>query len=91
MYNIIDDILVFSRTLHEHIHPLSLVVNRLVEVNLKLKPTKCKFLRQEVEYLGYTITPQGLKTSDRHVLAVQDLPTPKSVTDVRSFLGMASY
>ena len=60
----------------------------MIEVGLKLKPTKC---RQEVEYLGHVITPQGLKTSEKHIAAVREFPIPETVRDVRRFLGMASY
>ena len=57
----IDDILVFSSTLEEHLAHLELVMKCLEEVGLKLKPTKCHFACEEVEYLGHVITPKGLK------------------------------
>ena len=72
----IDDILVFSRTLEDHIHHLRLVFERLVETGLKLKPAKCHFVRKEVEYLGHIITPQSLQTNPRLVAAVQEFPIP---------------
>lgn len=87
----IDDILVFSETLEDHVKHLATVMNRLIEVGLKLKPTKCHFCRQEVEYLGHVITPHGLKTSEKHIAAVREFPIPETVRDVRRFLGMASY
>lgn len=61
----IDDILIFSRTLKEHQQHLKKVMDRVLAAGLKLNPAKCKFIRQEVEYLGHMITPQGLKTSER--------------------------
>ena len=87
----IDDILIFSRTLEEHIEHLRLVFDRLVEAGLKLKPAKCHFIRKEVEYLGHIITPQGLKTNPKLVTAVQGFPVPRNVQEVRRFLGMSSY
>ena len=66
----IDDILIFSRTLEDHINHLRLMFKCLLETGLKLKPTKCHFVRKEVEYLGHIITPQGLKTNPRLVTAV---------------------
>ena len=87
----IDDILVFSRTLEEHLQHLKKVLSSLAEVGLKLKPAKCQFIRQEVDFLGHVITPQGLRTSQRHVAAITEFPVPKSVTEVRRFMGLASY
>ena len=57
----IDDVLVFSRTLKEHLEHLRLVIQCLAEANLKLKPVKCRFACKEIEYLGHLITQFGLK------------------------------
>ena len=67
----IDDILVFSDTLKDHLNHLCLVLERRREVNLKLKPTKCRFARKEVEYLGHVLTPDGLKPNPALVSAVR--------------------
>ena len=87
----IDDILVFSSTLEEHLEHLQRVVDRLLEVNLKLKPSKCKFVREEVEYLGHVITAGGLKTNPRLTDAVQKFPRPENLQELRRFIGMSSY
>ena len=87
----IDDLLVFSRTLEEHIQHLKMVIARLLDYKLKLKSVKCKFIRQEVTYLGHTITPQGLKTGEENIRAVKEFPVPCDVHEVRRFLGLASY
>ena len=87
----LDDILVYSRSLQEHLEHLETVIERLVEVGLKLKPTKCHFARSELEYLGHVITRNGLRTNHRLVQAVADFPTPTNVHGVRRFLGLASY
>ena len=63
----------------------------LDEVGLKLKPTKCHFIRQEIAFLGHVITPQALGTTDWHITAVAEFPTPRSVREVGQFLGLASY
>ena len=55
----VDDVLIFSKTLDEHLEHLESVINRLEEVGLKLKASKCQFVREEVEYLGHVITPDG--------------------------------
>ena len=87
----IDDVLVFSSTLEEHLQHLQLVIERLHEVGLKLQPAKCQFIRKEVEYLGHLVTPTGLKTNPRLVEAVKEFPTPNGIKGVQQFLGLASY
>ena len=88
----IDDILVFSRTLDEHLQHLQSVLQRLKQAGLKLNPRKCHFITQEVEYLGHIITPDGLKTNPQLVEAVVSFPTPKSVQQVRlSFILLYIY
>ena len=87
----IDDVLVFSPTLDEHLVHLQVVIQRINEAGLKLKPSKCLFVRREVEYLGHLVTPQGLRPNARLVEAVQQFSTPTDVGGVRRFMGLASY
>jgi len=54
------------------------VINRLRNAGLKLKPAKCHFVHQQVEYLGHPITPDGTSPKPARVQAVQDFPVPKS-------------
>ena len=87
----IDDVLIFSRSLEEHLRHIGQVLDRLQAAGLKLKPSKCHFVCQQVEYLGHLITPKGLRPNPKKVSAVTDFPTPTSVTQVRQFVGLASY
>lgn len=87
----LDDILVFSDTLQNHLEHLRRVIERIREVGLKLKPTKCHFARAELEYLGHLITRDGNKTNPRLVSAVKEFPCPTNLNEVRRFLGMASF
>jgi len=87
----LDDIISFGKTFDSTIQNLKLVFDRLRQANLKLKPKKCKVFQRSVEYLGHIVSPDGLRTDPKKILAVQDWPTPKTVRDVRSFLGLASY
>ena len=84
----LDDILVFSKNLNEHLEHLRLVIERQMEVGLKLKPSKCKLAQHELEYLGHVVSREGLRTNPKLTEAVVDFPRPQSVHDVRS---LASY
>ena len=81
----IDDILIFSRSLSDHIVHLNKVLERLVESGLKLQPLKCHFIRQEISYLGHVITTQGLKTNPLTVSAITDFPVPSNLAYFDSF------
>ena len=87
----IDDLLVFSSTLPEHLHHLRLILAKLRDVGLKLNPNNCCFIRKEVEYLGHVITPHGLKPNDKLIAAVRELVPPKNAQELRHFLGLSSY
>ncbi len=87
----IDDVLVFSRTLDDHLGHLRHVIQRIQDAGLKLNPNKCRFIREEVEYLGHLITPQGLKTNSRLTTAIAEFPRPRNLSEVRRFLGLSSY
>ena len=87
----LDDVLVFSRTFEDHVTHLKLVIERLQDAGLKLKPSKCHFICQSVEYLGHLITPDGIRPNPQRVSAVSSFPAPTSVHEVRQFLGLTSY
>ena len=86
-----DDVLVFSETLGDHLKHLRLVLERIDCAGLKLKPSKCHLVRQEVEYLGHVITPNGMLPNHKLIQAIQAFTTPVNVKERRQFLGLASY
>jgi hypothetical protein len=87
----LDDIVIFSRTARGHIQRLRVVLERLREHGFKLKPQKCNLFCSEVEYLGHLVTAAGAKPSARNIAAIVGVPVPATVTDVRSFLGLANH
>ena len=87
----LDDIIVFSNTKEEHLKRLEAVFQKLMAAGLKLKPTKCFFFRDEIEYLGHVVSGKGISTNPKKIEAVTKWPTPKTVYDVRSFLGFVGY
>ena len=58
----LDDVIVFSKTLEEHVFRLRAVFEKLKQVGLKLKPSKCKCFRQELTYLGHVVSKDGIQT-----------------------------
>jgi len=83
--------LIYSGSLEEHAEHLRKVFQRLRENKLHAKLEKCKFGVTEVDFLGHKIIQEGLKMDDHKVKAIVDWEPPKSVSALRSFLGLASY
>lgn len=86
-----DDILVYSATLEEHVTLLQQVFEVIREHKFFLKRSKCSFAQSEVEYLGHCISAKGVATEPSKVSAVQNWPRPKNLKDVRGFLGLTGY
>ena len=87
----LDDIMIFSPTLEEHLEHICVIFDRLRQHNLKLKLKKCSFLKSETHYLGFVISEEGIKPDQKKVEAIRSLPVPTCVREVRSFIGMCSY
>ena len=86
-----DDILIYSTCLPEHLDHLCAVFNALRATCLFGNLDKCAFCTERVSFLGYVVTPQGIEVDERKVHAIQSWPTPLTVTQVRSFLGLAGF
>lgn len=86
-----DDIIIFSTSLQEHIQNLKLVFNKLREAQLRIQLDKCEFLRKEVQFLGHVVTPAGIKPNPAKILAIQNFPIPKTQKEIKSFLGLLGY
>ena len=67
------------------------VFERLDQHNLKLKASKCEFFKSQVTYLGHVVSEDGIKTDPEKIRVLKDWPFPKSVRDVRKFLGFSGY
>ena len=86
-----DDILVYSKSLIEHVLHLKTVFDILKQNQLFAKMTKCSFAQPSVEYLGNIISGQGVATDPKKIQAIKDWPTPKNVTELRGVLGLTGY
>ena len=87
----IDDVIIRTETEEGHNELVAEVIKRLEENDLYVKPEKCKWKVREVEFLGVTIGPEGIKMEEEKVKRVLEWPTPKGVKDVQKFLGLANY
>lgn len=86
-----DDILVISKTIEEHIAILRELFQLLVVHRLEVRIDKCIFLQKQVEFIGYLISEDGISPTKEGVVAVQKIPVPQSGKEVHSFVALCSY
>ena len=87
----LDDIIVFSKTLKEYLTRLQAVFEKPKKAELKLKPSKCEFCKQELTYLGHVVSKNGIQTDSKKVTTIHKWPIPTNVTEVGSLLGFTNY
>ncbi|XP_015839413.2 retrovirus-related Pol polyprotein from transposon 297 [Tribolium castaneum] len=87
----LDDIIVFSTSLQEHIQKLTAVFDRLRKFNFKIQLDKSEFLKKEVNYLGHVITPEGIKPNPDKIKAILDYSIPTTPKQLKGFLGLIGY
>ena len=87
----LDDVIVFSRTAEEHLHCLRVVFARFLKHGLKLKPSKCHFLQDEITFLGHEILAEGMKPGTVNLKAIAEMAPPKTYTDIRRFTDMTGF
>jgi len=87
----LDDILIFSNTLEEHVQHVQMTLQKLENAKLRLKLKKCEFHVQETEFLGHWITTEGIQMDRNKVQAILDWPALKSIKEVQQFTGLVNY
>lgn len=87
----LDDIIVYSGSIEEHLEHIRIVFQKLREANLRMKPSKCVFVTPRVEFLGHIVSKKGIEPNPEKVQVIKYLKPPKTVREVRSFLGMVGY
>ena len=86
-----DDILIYGKTPKEHHKPLHAVLQRLYQHGLTLNKDKCLFYQTKLTFFGFVFSSNGISADPQKVIAIKNAPSPRSVKDVRTFLGMATY
>ena len=87
----LDDIIVTGKDKAEHLLNLERVLSRIQEYGFRVRKEKCFFMQDSVEYLGHIVDRNGLKVSPKKVKAIDEMPQPTNLTQLRAFLGMVNH
>ncbi|XP_063635129.1 uncharacterized protein LOC134805855 [Cydia splendana] len=90
-YTYLDDFLVYSTCHEEHEDHLRQLFSRLQQYGMVINTSKCVFGKSQVTFLGYSISADGIKPLETKVQAIKDYPVPKTVKELRRFLGMLNF
>lgn len=87
----LDDIIIISSEFSDHLKLLETVFDRLKEAGLVVSKEKCHFCKPELKYLGYLVDAKGLRPDPEKVEAIVNIPPPQNITEIRRFIGTASW
>ena len=87
----IDDVLIHTDTHEKHLEALEQVLMRLHQHHLKINLDKCLFGDQQVSYLGFTLTPEGIKPGKAKLKTIKQVTPPDDVKGIRSFMGLCNF
>ena len=87
----LDDVIVYSKMEEDHLRWLQAVFEHFHEHGLKLKPSKCSFLRRQIMFLGHEISTDGMKPSTLNLKGIAEMAPPANYTEVWRFLGMTRF
>jgi hypothetical protein len=86
-----DDILIYNKSLDEHIEHLRAVFGALRAARLFANLEKCTFCTDKVAFLGYVVTPQGIEVDEAKIEVIKSWPIPTTLTQLQSFLGLVRF
>ena len=87
----LDDVIIYTATMDSHLEQLDVVLTRLQEAGLKLKPSKCDLIKSSVLYLGHVVSKDGLQPNPKIVESVLEWKVPTNVKETQQFLGLCNY
>ena len=90
-FGYLDDILIFSPDIKTHLYHIEILFQRLREAKLKLKESKCNFLKKHVQYLGHLISGEGIEPVPEKLESIKQMPIPRTPKEVKQFLGLIGY
>ena len=91
MFVYVDDLVVFSPSIEQHIVDLNKVFNIIKENNLKINLEKCNFFKEKVNLLGHTLSINGISPIQEKIQVILEWIPPKNITQLQSFLGAVGY
>ena len=87
----LDDLIIYAKTIDEHLDKLDIVLQRLIENNLKAEPSKCLFLQEYAKFLGKMVSERGIECDPAKIQAVEEWPVPTNTSELGAFLGTVGY
>ena len=87
----LDDMIVYSKTEEDHLQWLQAVFEQFHEHGLKLKPSKCSFLRKQITFLGHEISADSMMPGNLNLKGIAEMAPPANYTEVQRFLGMTGF
>jgi hypothetical protein len=91
VYNFMDDLIVYSSSVQEHLGHLREVLGRLQKAGFTLNREKVHFAQSEIKFLGHSLSGDGIKILPERVKAIEQFPSPRNLKAVRPFLGMVGF
>ena len=86
-----DDILIYRKSMEEHVNHLKYILEVLKKEKLFSNFKKCSFCKAKVKFLGYVVGVNGIEVDEEKVKEIKKWPTPKTISEVRSFHGLTSF
>ena len=87
----LDDIIIFSRTVEQHLDHIKQVFEKLRSIHLSMKLSKCHFFTKEIQYLGHILSTKGIRPLPSKTQAIRNMCPPKKLKQVCAFLGLVGY
>ena len=87
----LDDIFIFSKSEEEHLEHLRIIFQSLKATGLKLKRSKCDFMKKHIQYLGHFILKEGIQPLPEKLESIKTMPAPRNAKEIKQFLGLAGY
>jgi hypothetical protein len=91
VFHYLDDLVIYSDSLHEHLQHLREVFTRLRKAGLTVNPAKVKFATPQLSFLGHIVSPSGVSVDPSRTEAIRNFPPPRDVKGIARFIGMVNF